>query len=113
MEDTYFLKFEDRVPPQPLAYCALREGLWQFLATVALVVGGWYISWRWTQSLNPNAMWFAVPLALAETCAFLGLVLFVFNLWKDQPVKIEPPPVMLGDVRTLSLCALASKMPSA
>ena len=97
-EDTYFLKFEDRAPPPPLPYSAVRESLWQFLATVALVVGAWYIWWRWTHSLNPDAMWFAVPLAVAETCAFLGMVLFVFNLWKDEPVKIEEPPVVLGDV---------------
>ena len=68
--DDYFLKFEDRVPPKPLTYSALRESLWQFLATVALVVGGWYIWWRWAHSLNPEAMWFALPLALAETFAF-------------------------------------------
>lgn len=97
-DDNYFLKFEDRVPPPPLPYSAMRESLWQFLATLALVVGGWYIWWRWDQSLNPEAMWFAVPLALAETCGFFGMVLFVFNLWKDEPVKIEPPPAVLGDV---------------
>ncbi|MEF3049206.1 glycosyltransferase family 2 protein [Pseudotabrizicola sp. L79] len=96
--DDYFLKFEDRVPPKPLTYSALRESLWQFLATVALVVGGWYIWWRWAHSLNPEAMWFAVPLALAETFAFFGMVLFVFNLWKDEPVKLEAPPALLGDV---------------
>ena len=97
-DDNYFLKFEDRVPPPPLPYSAVRESIWQFLATVALVVGGWYIWWRWAHSLNPDAMWFAVPLAMAETCAFFGMVLFVFNLWKDEPVKIEQPPVLLGDV---------------
>jgi cellulose synthase (UDP-forming) len=98
MEDSYFLKFEDRVPPQPLPYSALREAIWQFLATVALVVGAWYIIWRWTSSLNPDAMWFAVPLVLAETFAFFGMVLFVFNLWKDEPVTLIEPPVVLGDV---------------
>ncbi len=97
-DDTYFLQFDDRVPPPPLPYSAVRESLWQFLATVALVVGGWYIWWRWDQSLNPDAMWFAVPLAVAETCAFVGMMLFVFNLWKDEPVRIEPPPAVLGDV---------------
>ena len=94
----YFSKFEDRVPPLPLPYSIVREGIWQFLATVALVVGVWYIWWRWTHSLNPDAMWFAVPLAVAETCAFFGMILFVVNLWKDDPVKIEEPPIVLGDV---------------
>lgn len=96
--DDYFLRFEDRKPPAPLPYDPWREALWQFLAVVALIVGGWYIWWRWAHSLNPDAMWFAVPLALAESCAFFGMVLFVFNLWKDEPVKIEEPPEFLRDV---------------
>lgn len=96
--DDYFLKFEDRKPPEALPYSASRELLWQFLAILALVIGAWYICWRWTGSLNPDAMWFAVPLVLAETFAFFGMILFVFNLWKDEPIKIEEPPVTLADV---------------
>lgn len=96
--DDYFLKFEDRVPPEPLRYSAGREMVWQFLATVALVVGGWYIWWRWTGSLNPDALWFAVPLVLAETLAYFGMILFVFNLWKDDPITIEEPPAVLSDL---------------
>jgi cellulose synthase (UDP-forming) len=96
--DDYFLEFEDRKPEPPLPYSAPREMLWQFLATIALVVGGWYIWWRWTDSLNPEAMWFAVPLVLAESFAYFGMILFVINLWKDDPIKIETPPMVLGDV---------------
>ena len=96
--DDYFLKFEDRKPEPPLPYSAAREMLWQFLATIALVVGGWYIWWRWAHSLNSEAMWFAVPLVIAETCAYFGMILFVFNLWKDEPLKIESPPETLDDV---------------
>ena len=94
----YFLRYEDRTPEPPLEYSASRELVWQFLATLALVVGGWYIWWRWTASLNPGALWFAVPLVIAETCAFFGMVLFVFNLWKDDPVEIVAPPATLGDI---------------
>lgn len=96
--DDYFLKYEDRVPQPPLPYCAAREMLWQFLAVTALVVGAWYIWWRWTGSLNTEALWFAIPLATAETCAFIGMVLFVFNLWKDDPIVISGPPATLGDI---------------
>lgn len=98
IEDDYFLKFEDRTPPPPLPYNAWREAIWQFLAVIALIVGGWYIWWRWAHSLNPEAMWFAVPLALAETCAYLGMMLFVFNLWKDDPIRMEEPPALLSDI---------------
>ncbi len=96
--DDYFLKYENRQPEPPLPYSATRELLWQFLAVVALVVGSWYIWWRWTGSLNTEAMWFAIPLVMAETCAFLGMVLFVFNLWKDDPIVIITPPATLGDI---------------
>lgn len=96
--DDYFLKYENRTPEPPLAYSAPRELLWQFLATIALVVGAWYIWWRWTASLNTDAMWFAVPLVVAETCAFIGMVLFVFNLWKDNPIEIIAPPATLNDI---------------
>ena len=97
MQD-YFLKFEDRRPAPPLPYSAARELLWQLLATIALVIGAWYIWWRWTGSLNTQAMWFAVPLATAETCAYVGLILFVFNLWKDDPIGIQTPPRVLQDI---------------
>lgn len=96
--DDYFLKYEHRTPEPPLAYSAARELLWQFLATIALVVGAWYIWWRWTGSLNTDAMWFAVPLVVAETCAFIGMILFVFNLWKDDPIEIVVPPATLDDI---------------
>ncbi|RMH74467.1 MAG: glycosyltransferase [Calditrichaeota bacterium] len=88
----YFDRYEHRTPPPPIPYSAKREMLWQFLATINLVLGGWYIYWRWAASLNPDALWFAIPLAWAETMAFIGLILFTFNLWKDQPVTIPPPP---------------------
>lgn len=96
--DRYFEQFEDRRPEPPLPYSPWREALWQFLATIALVVGGWYIWWRWAHSLNTEALWFAVPLVLAESCAYFGMLLFVFNLWKDEPLKIEAAPEVLGDV---------------
>ncbi|GAA4904071.1 cellulose synthase catalytic subunit [Ferrimonas pelagia] len=88
----YFDKFEDRKPPEPLKYNPGLELLWQFFITVNLVIGGWYILWRWTSSLNPEALWFAIPLALAETCAYIGLVLFSINLWKVKDYPRRSPP---------------------
>lgn len=96
--NNYFLKYEDRVPPPPLPYSAARELLWQFLAVVALIVGAWYIWWRWTASLNSDALWFAIPLASAESFAYFGMLLFVFNLWKDEPIEIVEPPAALSDI---------------
>ncbi len=96
--DDYFRAFEHRRPPAPLPYSATREAIWQFLATVALVVGGWYVGWRWLHSLNPDAMWFAIPLVIAESAAYIGLILFVYNLWKDQPVEVPQAPALIEEV---------------
>ena len=57
-----------------------------------MALGAWYIHWRWTQSLNWDALWFAIPLLLAESCAYLGLILFTLNLWKVKDFPILPPP---------------------
>ncbi|MES2844213.1 MAG: cellulose synthase catalytic subunit [Pseudomonadota bacterium] len=96
----YFDRFESRVPPEPVAHSPVRELLYQFLATINLVLGGWYIWWRWTQSLNPDAMWFAVPLVLAETLAFVGLIFFTINLWKTKDFPILPPPSSISECVT-------------
>jgi len=93
----YFDRLEDRKPPAPLPHSLALESLWQFLATINLVLGLWYISWRWTASLNPDALWFAIPLVIAETLAFVGLILFTINLWKTQDYAQRPPPASIRD----------------
>ena len=61
---------------------------WQFLATCSLVFGVWYLWWRWAESLNLDGLWFSLPLVVAETGAFFGLVLFTANIWTDHaPVR--------------------------
>ena len=97
MEKFYFEKFEERRPPEPLAYSRPTEILWQFLAIATLVAGVAYITWRWTASLNQDALWFAIPLVIAETCALIGLFLFVANLWKVKDYPIKPPPETMAD----------------
>jgi cellulose synthase (UDP-forming) len=93
----YFRRFEHRRPPQPLPANPWIESLWQFFATAALVLGAWYIWWRWTGSLNWDALWFALPLVLAETLAFFGLILFVYNLWRVEDYPKRPPPARIGE----------------
>lgn len=93
----YFSKYEDRVPPPPVPYSPWREALFQFLATLNIGLGGWYITWRWTSSLNPEAMWFSVTLALAETAAYIGMVLFSINMWYDREFIIPEVPEFITD----------------
>ncbi len=94
----YFDAYEHRRPEPPLPYSPTVELVWQYLAVVALTVGAWYLWWRWTASLNMDALWYAIPLAFAETAAYFGLALFIFNLWKVQDYPVQAPPKTLGDV---------------
>jgi len=94
----YFDKFEDRVPEPPVEHSVFRELLWQYFAVINLVLGAWYITWRWTASLNFDALWFAIPLVLAETCAYIGLCLFTFNLWKVKDYPTEEIPTQISEV---------------
>jgi len=93
----YFEAFEARRPEAPTPYSARIELLWQFLAVVMLVLGANYIRWRWTDSLNYDALWFAIPLAAAETLAYLGLVLFTINLWKTRDYPQQPAPASIDE----------------
>jgi len=96
--DRYFEKFEHRVPEQPLPHNQRIEAVSQILLMMSIVVGGWYIHWRWTASLNYDALWFALALVIAETGAYIGLILFSFNLWRTDDVKKSPPPSCITDV---------------
>lgn len=71
--------------------------IWQFLVVVALVLGANYIRWRWTNSLNYDALWFAIPLVIAETLAYIGLVLFAINLWQVRDYPQLAPPKEIGE----------------
>jgi cellulose synthase (UDP-forming) len=97
MESFYFDRFEHRTPPSPLPYSRSVELTWQALAVAMLVAGAIYLHWRWTASLNFDALWFAIPLVVAETCAYIGLVLFTANLWKTRDYPRRPPPASFAD----------------
>jgi len=89
----YFDQFEHRKPPEPLEHSPIVQSLAQICLIIAVVTGAWYIQWRWTSSINLDALWIAIPLVLAETGAFIGLVLFVFSIWRVQDVEQQSAPV--------------------
>lgn len=93
----YFEKFEHRKPPEPLVCSPFIELVWQFFVIIALILGANYIRWRWAESLNYDALWFSIPLVVAETFSYIGLILFAFNLWKTRDVPQQPPPCVIGE----------------
>jgi len=66
--------------------------IFRFIALTNLVAGFLYVGWRWTSSLNPNALWFAIPLILAETYSYIGTIMFVVTMWKPSR-RVSPPPI--------------------
>lgn len=98
-EDTfYFRAFEGRRPPEPLSMSSARESVWQLLATMNIVFGGWYIGWRWLYSINYDALWLSIPLVVAETGSYIGLLLFTFNLWRQEDTPRQPAPHMVSEI---------------
>ncbi len=94
----YYKAFEDRRPPQPRTLSPLRQGLWQFLASWMLGLAAWYFLWRWTQSLNPDAMVFSIVIATAETLFLVGMILYLYDTWSEPPLPeiVDPDPLKAG-----------------
>jgi cellulose synthase (UDP-forming) len=90
--------WEVRQPPAPVPASAPREFLYQTLATTALALGAWYLHWRWTQSLNWDGLWMALPLVLAETLAFFGSILFFLSIWRNRDPEPQAPPRTLREI---------------
>jgi cellulose synthase (UDP-forming) len=94
MNELYFLepKYDNRVPEAPQEQSEFTQTLFQFFGLVAIMLGFWYLHYRWTDSLNMDALWFAIPLAFAETMMFIGTILVVVNFWriKDTPKQSAP-----------------------
>ncbi|GGE54177.1 glycosyltransferase family 2 protein [Actibacterium pelagium] len=95
--ETYFRHFDNRMPPHFPAMKDWQESLWHLLAGLCIGLGVWYLHWRWTSSLNPDAMAFSVLIVGAETLAFLGLVLFFFDIWKEGDTPRKEPPATRQD----------------
>lgn len=91
-QDAHFKAFLDRAPPKTNPLSSYERNVWQLLAGLTIGIGVWYLSWRWTASLNPDAILFSVVIALAETMAFTGTLLFFFNIWDEEDTTPSPPP---------------------
>lgn len=76
----------------PHRFGPLHRWTWQALLVLTLGCGLWYLAWRWTSSINWEAAWLAVPLVLAETAAFAGLVLHGLSNCSDwRPARPSLP----------------------
>src|ERR1051326_8086863 len=98
MEEFYFKKFENRKPYSAIQDSKFRTLLFQFFGILTFFLGISYLNWRWRFSLNPDALWFAIPLVLAETLSFVGTVLAIINLWSFKDAEKLPPVHCISDI---------------
>jgi cellulose synthase (UDP-forming) len=70
----------------------LRRDVLRILVAANLLLGTYYILWRWTDSVNWAAWPVAVPLILAETYSFVDAWLFGVTMWRVRERGAAPPP---------------------
>ncbi|MDQ6962747.1 MAG: glycosyltransferase [Mariprofundaceae bacterium] len=98
MSKWYFSQFEDRKPPRYQPPSDWQMFSFHVLATTSIALGFWYLAWRWTNSLNWEALGFSLALVTAETLAFIGTVLFFVSLWNAKDVKKGELPFKKTDI---------------
>ena len=95
LPDASPIPFHDETP----RLAPWRERLLRVFAAVTICYSAYYLGWRWTATLNPDALWISVPLALAETLATVLLAFTVFNVWRlPRRVPVAPPAGLSVDV---------------
>ncbi len=63
----------------------------RIVIVINLLLGFNYLIWRYLFSINPHALWFAIPMICAETYSIIGNLLFCISLWK--PTQRHPVPL--------------------
>lgn len=92
MPKPYFDAFSDRPPPTFPVLSPRRRIAWHLSAGAAAGLTLAYLNWRWTQSLNPDALFFSVLVAMVETLFAIGTLLFFFDIWDEGDTEWLPPP---------------------
>lgn len=78
------------LPSWPAGFGSRRLFVVRLLAVVTVAAGLFYITWRWTSSLNWTAWWISVPLVLAETYMLADVALFALTVSRAR--KRPAPP---------------------
>jgi cellulose synthase (UDP-forming) len=94
----YFVPFLNRRPPKVRSMTHWERTSWQILAATTIGLGAWYLNWRWTTSLNTDAIVFSVAVALAESLTFLGTLLFFFDIWDEDDTPPQPAPSYRAEI---------------
>ncbi len=90
----YFFEYENVVPPEP----RVGNRIWHLFAGATVALGLFYLHWRWTDSLNSDAMVFSVLVASAESALFIGSILFFYDIWDECDTELRPLPKRRSDL---------------
>src|SRR5205809_1119832 len=101
LKEFYFTKYDDRCPYAAVPDNKYRTLLFQFCGIFTVLLGVYYLSWRWEHSLNLHALWFSIPLAVAESLSFVGTFLLVVNFWSNKDPDKSPPIHYLSEIEDL------------
>ena len=82
--------FRDAIPKLPRGEELFTRGF----AAIALLYGLYWIIWRWTSSLNSDALIFSIVLIVAETYGLINSFFLIATVWKLT--YREPPPTPNG-----------------
>ncbi len=101
MKKFYFSRFEDRRPYQPVEDTWLRTLIFKISGSLTLLTGIAYMIWRWTSTINHEHPVFSYTLVFAETFSFIGICLYVFDMWHPKDYEKQRAPEMLSEIEPL------------
>jgi cellulose synthase (UDP-forming) len=80
--------FRDAIPRMARG----EEWITRIFAVIAWLYGLYWISWRWSSSLNHNALVFSIVLIVAETYGLINSFLLIATVWKLKYRDSPPAP---------------------
>jgi cellulose synthase (UDP-forming) len=80
--------FRDAIPKLPRG----EEMITRVFAVIAWLYGLYWITWRWTSSLNHNALVFSIILIVAETYGLINSFFLIATVWKLKYRDAPPTP---------------------
>ena len=80
--------FRDAIPKLPRG----EEMITRVFAVIAWLYGLYWISWRWSSSLNPHALVFSIVLIVAETYGLINSFFLIATVWKLKYRDAPPSP---------------------
>ncbi len=88
------------VPEEAEARAALRLGLLRVLLAANFILGAYYLSWRYLDSINWDVWLLGLALVAAETYSYIDAWLFGLAIWhmRYRGEPLPPPPGATVDI---------------